>query len=92
MFSGSFRRFFKNTFSSKSEFRANRYSDSHIVLRGVHDLFQMKPTRCTLLLSVFISTFIHVSGNYVPIISRTYCIYATLVFFVMYEWLSGLLT
>ena len=33
---------------------------------------------CTLLLSIFISTSLHVSGNYVPIIRRTYCIYATL--------------
>ena len=38
----------------------------------------MKPTRCTLLLSIFISNSLHVSGNYVPIIRRTYCIYATL--------------
>jgi len=41
----------------------------------------MKPTRCTLFLSIFISTSVHVSGNYMPIIRRTYCIYATLVFF-----------
>ena len=33
----------------------------------------MKPTRYTLLLSIFISTYLHVSGNYVPIIRRTYC-------------------
>jgi len=44
--------------------------------------FQMKPTRCTLLLSIFISTSLHVSGNYVPIIRRN-CIYATLVFFTL---------
>jgi len=41
-------------------------------------LFQMKPTRCTLRFSMFISTSLHVSGNYVPIIRRTYRIYATL--------------
>ena len=51
----------------------------------------MKPARCTLLRSIFISTFLHVSGNYVPIIRRTYCIYATLVFCTLYGWLSGLL-
>jgi len=51
----------------------------------------MKPARCTLFLSIFISTILHVSGNYVPIIMRTYYIYATLVFFVMYGWLSALL-
>jgi len=51
----------------------------------------MKPTRLTLLLGIFISTSLHVSGNCVPIISRTYCIYATLVFFTLYGWLSGLL-
>ena len=34
---------------------------------------------------------LHVSGNYVSIIRRTYCIYATLVFFTLYGWLSGLL-
>jgi len=44
-------------------------------------LFKMKPTSCTLLLSIFISTSLHVSGNDVPIIRRTYCICATLVFF-----------
>jgi len=55
-------------------------------------LFQTKSTRCTLLLSIFISTSLHVSGNYVSIIRRTYCIYATLVFFIVYGWLSGLQT
>jgi len=50
----------------------------------------MKPTMCTLLLSIFISTSLHVSGNYVPIIRRTYCVYAALVFFILYGWLSGL--
>ena len=49
---------------------------------SLYNLFQIKPTRRTLLLSIFISTSLHVSGNYlyVPIIRRTYCIYATLVF------------
>ena len=51
----------------------------------------MKPNRCTLLLSIFISTSLRVSGNCVPIIRRTYCICATLVFFTLYPWLSGLL-
>ena len=40
---------------------------------SLYNPFQMKPTRCTLLLSIFISTSIHVWGNYVPIIRRTYC-------------------
>jgi len=48
---------------------------------SLYNLFQMKPTGCTLLLSIFISTSLHVSGNCVPIIRRTYCIYATLVLF-----------
>jgi len=30
---------------------------------SLYNLFQMKPTRCTLLLSIFISTSLHVSGN-----------------------------
>ena len=55
-----------------------------------YNLTQMKSTRCTLLLCIFISTCLHVSGNYVPIIRRTFCIYATLVYFVLYGWLSGL--
>jgi len=59
---------------------------------SLYNLFQMKPTRCTLLLSIFISTSVHVSGNYVPIIRRTYCIYATLVYCTLYGWLSGLQT
>jgi len=54
-------------------------------------IFQMKPIRCKLLLSISISTSLRVSGNYVPIIRRIYCIYATLVFFTLYGWLSGLL-
>jgi len=57
-----------------------------------YNLFQMKPTTCTLILSVLILTSLHVLGNYVPIISRTYCIYATLVFFTLYGWLPGLQT
>ena len=58
---------------------------------SLYSLCQMKPTRCTLLLSKFISTSLHVSSNYVPIIRRIYSIYATLVFFTLYGWLSGLL-
>jgi len=54
------------------------------------NLYQMKPTGCTLLLSIFISNSLHVSGNYVPIIRRTYCIYATLIFYTLYGWLTGL--
>ena len=38
------------------------------------------------------ATSLHASGNYVPIIRRTYCIYATLVFVNLYGWLSGLQT
>ena len=55
---------------------------------SLYTLFQMKPTRCTQLLSIFILTSLHVSGNYVPIIRRTYCVYATLVFFTLHGWLS----
>ena len=58
---------------------------------AVH-VFQMKPTRCTLIVSIFIPTPLHVSGNCVPIIRRTYCIYATPVFFTLYGWLFGLPT
>ena len=54
-------------------------------------LFQMKPTRCPLILGIFISASVHVSGNYVSIIRRTWCIYVTLVFFTLYGWLTGLL-
>ena len=62
------------------------------VLLTVHPciiFFHMKPTRCTLLHSIFISASLHVSGNYVPIIWRTYCIYTTVVFFTLCGWLSG---
>ena len=52
-------------------------------------LFQMKPARCTLFLSIFISTSVHASGNYVPIIRRTFCICVTLVFFTLCGWQSG---
>ena len=52
----------------------------------------MRPTRRTLLLSIFTSASLHVSGNYVLIITRTYCISAILVFFTLYGWLSCLLT
>ena len=35
---------------------------------SLYNLFQMKPTRCTTILSIFISNSVHVSGNYLPII------------------------
>ena len=56
---------------------------------SLYNPFQIKPTRCALLLSIFISISVHVSGNYVPIIKRIYCIWATLVFFTVYEWLAA---
>ena len=59
---------------------------------SLHNLFQMKPNRCTLILSIFISTALHVSGNYVSIIRRTYGINVKMLFFVLYGWLSGLET
>ena len=63
----------------------------HYVDRAsLYNLFQTKPTGCTLFVIIFISTFLHVSGNYVRIIRRTYSINATLVFFTLYGWLSGL--
>jgi len=40
----------------------------------VLDLIQMKPARCTQILSTFISTSLRASDNYVPIIRRSYCI------------------
>jgi len=57
---------------------------------NVWAFFQMKPARCTLILSIFISTSVHVSCNYVPIIRRNYCIYATLIFFIPCGWPSGM--
>ena len=51
----------------------------------LYNLFQMKPTWCTLLLSIFISISLHVSDNYVPIIRRTYFIYATLVWLAVWS-------
>ena len=49
----------------------------------------MKPTRRTLLLSIYISTSLHVSCNYVTIIRRIFSTYVTQVFFTLYGWLSG---
>ena len=73
--------------------KRNAYKVLCFVYRAsLYNIFQTKPTMCTLLLSIFISTSVHVSGNYVPIIRRNYFIYATLVFFTLYGWLSGLLT
>jgi len=46
----------------------------------------------TLFLSIFISNSLHVSGNYVPITRRNFCIYVTVVFFNVYLWPSGLQT
>jgi len=46
---------------------------------ALYNLFQMKPTWCTLLLGIFTWTSLRGLGNCVPIIKKTYCIYATLV-------------
>ena len=57
-------------------------------------LFQIKPTRCTILLSIFISTSVHVSGNYVPIIRTTYYLCDTGIFHSVWaaDWSPGLQT
>jgi len=47
-------------------------------------VFQMKPTSCTVLLNVFISTSLHVLDSNVPILRRIYCIYATWYLFSLY--------
>jgi len=66
-----------------------KYSTVQYTKHIKYNLFQIKPTRCTVLLSIFISASLHVSGNYVPIIRRTYCICATLVSFTLYGWLTS---
>jgi len=53
----------------------SQYCDITSRFIRIQYLFQMKPTRCTLLLSIFISTSLHVSGNYVPSSGETYSIY-----------------
>ena len=51
--------------------------------KDLFHLLQRKPKKCTLILSIFISTSLHISGNYVSIIRRTYFIYATLILFTV---------
>jgi hypothetical protein len=84
---------------SKGEIKANVSPNNGRLLKSILSTAKIKlkqprfsdeATRCTLLLSIFISPSLHVSGNNVPIIRRTYCIYATPVFFTLYGWLSGL--
>jgi len=88
----SYRRF---SITYRSHFQGSRIQKGFFLCFvdrvSLYNLFQMKPTRCILLLSIFISTSLHVSGNYVPIISRTCCIYATLLFSTLCGWLSGML-
>jgi hypothetical protein len=47
---------------------------------------QVNPTRCTILLSIFISLLYMFRANHVPIIRRNYCIYVTLVFVTLCGW------
>ena len=80
--------------TDSSQIGSHFLQDRNTILRFVdraalYNLFQMKPTRCKLLLSIFISTSLHVSGNCVTIIRGTYCIYTKLVFFSLHGWLSG---
>jgi len=55
--------------------------------QDVYHLFQMKPARCTLLRSIF--QLLYMFREPVSIIRRIYFIYATLVLFTLYGWLSG---
>ena len=82
----SLSRNFGNRSSSHSrntpvQLRPQLFSLCFVERAFLYNLFQMKPNRCTLILSIFISTSLHVSSNYLPIIRRTYRIYATQVFF-----------
>ena len=53
----------------------------------------MKPTKCTLLLKYIYFKFSTCFGQLLAILKRTYCCtYATMVFFTLYGWLSGLQT
>jgi len=78
------------SFTSINTHRSQEYTRQilcFVARTSLYNRFQMKPKRFTLILSIFISKSLHVSGYYVPIIRRTYCIYATLVFFTLYGWL-----
>ena len=48
--------------------------------------FKVTPTRCILILTIFIPTSLHVPGKYVLIIRITY--FTVLEFFTLYGWLS----
>jgi hypothetical protein len=53
-------------------------------------ILKINPTRCIILLSIFISLPYRFWGNHVPIIRKNYCIYTTLVFVTLWV-ASGLL-
>jgi len=66
-------------------------SSGELTVSMRHWYFSVCMVGC-LVCCIFISTSLHVSGSYVPIIRITYWIYAALVFFTVYGWLPGLQT
>jgi Mn2+/Fe2+ NRAMP family transporter len=50
------------------------------------NILQISPTRCTILLNIFISLLYRFRASMCPSSGENYCIYATLVFFTLYGW------
>ena len=69
-----------------SAYRYNpRVSDIRINYTGTA-ILQVSPTRCTVLLNVFISLLYVFRAAICPSSGENYCIYATLVFATLYGW------
>ena len=49
-------------------------------------IFQISPTRCTILLNIFISLLYMFRASMCSSSGESYCIYATLVFVTLYGW------
>ena len=67
------------TWSSGTADQSSKITKFYVLLNA-HPciILQIKPNWCTVLLNVFIYFLYIVSGDYVPIIRRNNCIYATL--------------
>ena len=53
---------------------------------SLNNLLQISPTRCTILLNIFISVLYMFQASMCPSSGENYYIYATLVFVTLYGW------
>jgi hypothetical protein len=67
-------------------FSHQKYKKAHLFRMPENVILQISPTRCTILLNIFIYLLYMFLATMCPLSGENYCIYVALVFVTLYRW------